>query len=186
MWKTIDTILTQHNVTRFNRFYYKTKQRRKEIPVIGSQTTLILKTEEKKRRKDVLIPLLKTHSFLVFFLFILKLATTLLIFIGPVVLDWMITFVKSPTEPDWTGYLFALMLFFSSMITSLVGNHSQYYSNLIRIKLRASLANTIYVKVWSYADLCGDPTTRYSVIEFSEKNFQFFVKQFRLLYNSFK
>ncbi len=74
-----------------------------------------------------------------------KLATSLLTFIGP--LDWLISFVSDPNEPKWRGFLYASLLFFSSMIISLVGSQSMYYSNLIRLKMRACMANTIYKKV---------------------------------------
>ncbi|HEY6437333.1 MAG TPA: hypothetical protein VIY47_12145, partial [Ignavibacteriaceae bacterium] len=113
----------------------------------GSNYNVNKYVEEKERSSEILLPLLKTYWAFVLLLFCFKLATSLLTFIGPTVLDWLISFVSDPNEPKWQGFLYANLLFFSSMIVSLVGSQSMYYSNLIRLKMRACMANTIYKKV---------------------------------------
>jgi hypothetical protein len=147
MWDPLQSFLTEYNLKKFTKNYYKTCSKTKMVPLSGSNNNVIKHMEEKERSSGILLPLLKTYWAFVLLLFCFKLATSLLTFIGPTVLGWLISFVSDPNEPKWRGFLYASLLFFSSMIVSLVGSQSMYYSNLIRLKMRACMANTIYKKV---------------------------------------
>ncbi len=147
MWEPLQSFLTEYNLKKFTKNYYKTCSKTKMFSLSGSNYDVIKHMKKKERSPGILLPLLKTYWAFALLLFCFKLATSLLTFIGPKVLDWLISFVSDPNEPKWHGLLYASLLFFSSMILSLVGSQSMYYSGLIRLKMRACMANTIYKKV---------------------------------------
>jgi len=147
MWQPIRSFLIEYNLSKFNKFYYKTSLKIEAVNINISNNAILKKIEVKKRSSGILWPLLKTYWAFALMLFFFKLASSLLLFINPIVLDWLISFVSDPTEPNWRGFLYAGLIFFSSMAVSLVVSQSQYYTNLITLKMRACVVNTIYKKV---------------------------------------
>ncbi|CAG2166522.1 unnamed protein product [Oppiella nova] len=145
MWSPNRSFLTDYNLKNFNKHYYKLSPRTKVFP-ISANFNVIRQENEIKRSSGILIPLLKTYWAFSVVLVLFRLANSLLTFVNPVVLDWLISFVSDMDQPEWRGYLYAFILFFSSMVVSIVSSQSMYYSQLIRLKMRACITNTIYRK----------------------------------------
>lgn len=75
-----------------------------------------------------------------------KLVSTLLTFASPILLSCIITFVSTPSEPNWRGVLYAGSLFLLSMTDSLFSNREQYITNVNVLKIRTCLTAALYRK----------------------------------------
>lgn len=147
IWQPIRSFLIEYNLSKFNKFYYKTCLKIEAVNINISNNALIKQIEKRNRSSGILWPLLRTYWAFALMLFLLKLATSLLLFVNPIVLDWLISFVSNPTEPNWRGFFYASLIFFSSIAELLVVSQSQYYTSLINLKMRACVVNNIYKKV---------------------------------------
>lgn len=146
MWAPLQSFLTEYNLKNFNKNYYNLVSKARVVSMIGSDYKIVRQEQQLERSSGVLIPLLKTYWAFAFMLFIFRLTTSLMTFISPTLLDWLISFVSNPNEPLWKGLLYALILFLSSMVQSLIMSQNMYFANLIRLKMRACVTNTIYKK----------------------------------------
>ena len=61
--------------------------------------------------------------------FVLKLIQTVLMFLSPIVLDWLIYFMSSD-DPDWKGYFYSFLLFLISFTESILANQVSYSTDL--------------------------------------------------------
>ena len=157
MWAPLQSFLTEYNLRIFNKKYYNTVSKAKVVSMMGSDYKIVRQEQQLERSPGVLLPLLKSYWAFALMLFAFRLTTSLMTFISPTLLDWLISFVSDPKEPLWRGLGYAFILFFSSMAQSLIGSQNMYYGNLIRLKMRACLTNAIYKKVTTKDMLRLDP-----------------------------
>ena len=59
----------------------------------------------------------------------------------------MINFTKDPSEPDWRGYLYAVLLFITAAIQSLFLHQYFHRCYTIGMRMRTALIAAIYNKV---------------------------------------
>lgn len=78
---------------------------------------------------------------------VLKFLSDSLNFAGPLLLSYLITFMESPEEPNYHGYLYAAGMFIASFLSSSFGTHFNYKVNVVGLKLRSSVITTIYNKI---------------------------------------
>ena len=102
----------------------------------------------KKNNKfnGVLMPLIKTYWVTLIFLAFLKLVVSLIIFVNPIVLNWLISFISND-EPQWRGYFYCGLLFFSSMLESLLASQYEIQIQTLGMNVRSCIVNFIYQKV---------------------------------------
>ncbi|CAG2107605.1 unnamed protein product [Medioppia subpectinata] len=146
MWSPNEEFITEYNLKNFNRHYYKSYPKSKIFPISGSNFNVVRQENEIKRSPGILIPLMKTYWRFVIVLVLFRLSSALITFINPTVLDWFITFMSDSSQPIWRGFLYCFALLGQLMLSSLVSTHSMYYSQLMRLKMRACISNTIYKK----------------------------------------
>ena len=107
----------------------------------------INKMNEKKNNKlnGVLMPLVKTYWVSLVFLAFHKLVISLIIFVNPIVLNWLISFISND-EPDWRGYFYCGILFFSSMFESILTSQYEIQIQILGMNVRSCIVNSIYQK----------------------------------------
>lgn len=93
---------------------------------------------------------------------LLKLASNLLGFSGPLLLNLLVNFMESRQEPLSHGVLYALGLFAGSFLGALLRNQFSYEVNKVTLMVRAAIVSAIYRKA-----LCVGSTslTRFTVGE---------------------
>jgi hypothetical protein len=97
----------------------------------------------------IMLPVINTFKFTFIIAFVLQLINSFIMFANPIILNMMISYMKTDTndDPEWRGYLYAGLFFFASMIESLVFNHYDMQISLTSMRIRSCLMNVIYKKV---------------------------------------
>jgi hypothetical protein len=96
----------------------------------------------------LLSSILKTFWSGMLFVGFIKLIASTLIFVNPLVLDRLITFMSpSNDEPQWRGYFYASLMFIFPLFESLLNSQYEYRINLIGMRIRACVISVIYKKV---------------------------------------
>jgi hypothetical protein len=144
MWALRKENTTAENVRQFDEILnpnsrIKTKEiNRNEITELTSNS----------KPNGILFSLLRTYWFYFSLMAILKLALSFLPYINPTVLDWIISYMSVDSqEPDWHGFLYAIIMFISPMIESFITNHYETGIGIIAMRMRSCLMNSIYKKV---------------------------------------
>jgi ABC-type multidrug transport system fused ATPase/permease subunit len=85
-----------------------------------------------------------------------------LIFVGPIILGLLITFIQTPSEPLWHGLMYAAIMGFASVIQSLFIH--MYFFRVFRVgqQIRASIAGLVYRKAFT---MSFDSRKKYTVGE---------------------
>jgi ABC-type multidrug transport system fused ATPase/permease subunit len=93
---------------------------------------------------------------------IYKIVNDGLIFVGPVILGKLISFIQSPNEPMWHGIMYAFLMGLSSVVQSLFIH--LYFFRVFRVgqQMRASIAALVYRKAFS---MSFDSRKKYTVGE---------------------
>jgi hypothetical protein len=92
--------------------------------------------------------ILKTFWSGMVFVGFIKLIASTLIFVNPLVLDRLISFMSpSNDEPQWRGYFYASLMFIFPLFESLLNSQYEYRINLIGMRIRACVISVIYKKV---------------------------------------
>jgi hypothetical protein len=77
---------------------------------------------------------------------LIKFTTDLLGFSGPLLLYQLVSFIENKQEPMYYGYLFALGLLCSTLVTAILTSHFNYQVNKVGLKVRAALITEVYRK----------------------------------------
>ncbi|CAG2106882.1 unnamed protein product, partial [Medioppia subpectinata] len=105
-----------------------------------------------KGKVNILRPILKTYGPSLALNSLLKLLSTLLTLSQPVILDRLIGFLTASgptlatTEPDWVGYMYALLLFMCPVLASLLDTQHGYWCDVIGMRIRTSITSILYEK----------------------------------------
>ncbi|EAS02140.2 ABC transporter C family protein (macronuclear) [Tetrahymena thermophila SB210] len=78
---------------------------------------------------------------------LLSLLGNLCQFVGPIVLNYIIKFLKNENEPAWHGYAYATIIFFGYLLRVFFLQHSLHLTNRVGIKVLNSLNTSIYNKI---------------------------------------
>ncbi|RWS30840.1 multidrug resistance-associated protein 1-like protein [Leptotrombidium deliense] len=102
--------------------------------------------DDNEIRVHIISSLFKTFKGRLLLAALYKLIDSLLTFVNPIVLDFLITFVASD-EPMWKGYVYASTMFFSSMAQSLFSSQYEYLIYNTGLRMRACMTSVVYKKV---------------------------------------
>jgi ABC-type bacteriocin/lantibiotic exporter with double-glycine peptidase domain len=122
------------------------------IPTVEKAKIIASKKNEGKNEDNlpnvgILIPIIRTFWPQMLFAATLIFVSTLMSFVNPLVLDLLISFITNPNEPIWKGYLYALLMFFSPMIQSILTNQSEYIIVSVGMRVRTCIISAIFKKV---------------------------------------
>ncbi|CAL1534987.1 unnamed protein product [Lymnaea stagnalis] len=77
---------------------------------------------------------------------VLKLVADSLGFAGPVLLNYLVSFIEAKSDHSYKGYLFALGLFLTTFLGTLCSTQFDYNVQVVAYKMRSALVTTIYRK----------------------------------------
>jgi len=143
MWNLNHNNKSNVILRKFDKIWIPTVKKEKELA-----TRRASEGETVMTNVSLLSPVLKTFWPGIIFISFLKLIASILIFVNPLVLDRLISFM-SPTnnEPTWRGYFYASLMFISPLFESLLNSQYEYRINLISMRIRACIISVIYKKV---------------------------------------
>ena len=84
---------------------------------------------------------------------ILKLLADIFGFAGPILLNLLVTYMESNTEPASHGYWYAVGLFAATLLGSVCSTQFDYNCSVIGLKIRAAIITTIYRKSLSVSNV---------------------------------
>ncbi|XP_054164141.1 multidrug resistance-associated protein 1-like [Oppia nitens] len=139
--------LSNYIINKFNKIW---------LPLLNKKKLFENEMKSKTKNHIKLIgPLLKTFWLQMFFVSLIKLMASSLVFISPLVLDSLLSFMNpNNTEPYWRGYFYALIMFVALMIESILNNQYEYQNNLLAMRIRATIISVIYNKTLKLSS-CG-------------------------------
>lgn len=76
-----------------------------------------------------------------------KFISSLLMFVSPVILDYLLVWMVT-REPLWHGFLFAFLMFSSSVVDSMLSNQYEYNLAITAMRMRSALTELIYQKAF--------------------------------------
>jgi ABC-type bacteriocin/lantibiotic exporter with double-glycine peptidase domain len=94
----------------------------------------------------ILCPLIKTFWPGLLLAGILKLIASLMTFVSPIVLDWILAFISDPNEPVWKGLIYASLMFIAPMIESVQYNQYEYIIISIAMRVKSCMISAIFKK----------------------------------------
>ncbi|XP_077530982.1 multidrug resistance-associated protein 1-like [Haemaphysalis longicornis] len=118
---------------------------RKETTETGKAGVVVKSAPATTPQQDFLKPLYQTFRHELLVCAFQKLVASLLAFLNPILLDLLITFMKSD-ESSWNGVWYATAMFFASMSESLFNAQYEYRIYLVSMRMRSALINAIYRK----------------------------------------
>ncbi|CAG2109381.1 unnamed protein product, partial [Medioppia subpectinata] len=111
-----------------------------------------IKNNKTKNAINIFPVVLKTYWPTLVFTACIKLMVTLLTFTQPLVLDRLITFITSQTnttdtgEPIWRGYVYALAMFASTVLASVLSGQYTHRQNVLLMKIKTCVTSALYEK----------------------------------------
>ena len=108
----------------------------------------------------------KTFGFECFLLGILKFLGDSLNFTGPILLNFLVSFMENSKEPIWHGYVYAAGLFLSTFLSSMFSIHFGYRISVLGLKVRASLITSVYKKALSVSSVALSSFTTGQVVNY--------------------
>ncbi|XP_015591556.1 multidrug resistance-associated protein 1 isoform X6 [Cephus cinctus] len=150
LWSMNPEDTAREIVPRFDKYW--NENLRKSQNVQGAKASFRKSSGEvdfdssrKKKVASILLPLCKAFGPTFIFGVLLKLSQDVMTFLSPQILKLLINFV-SANEPMWKGYLYAVLLFLTATIQTLV--LSQYFNRmfLVGLRIRTALIAAIYRK----------------------------------------
>ncbi|KAL5473787.1 hypothetical protein EMCRGX_G028343 [Ephydatia muelleri] len=103
-------------------------------------------TRRHSKNQSLVLALAKTFKRMLLRSFVFKLCNDLLAFVSPLILKAMINYTSDATQPQWKGYLYAVMLFVVAAVQSLCLH--QYFQSCITVgmRIRTTLIGAVYRK----------------------------------------
>ncbi|XP_075738557.1 multidrug resistance-associated protein 1 isoform X3 [Rhipicephalus microplus] len=156
MWFLDQSNQTAKIAEDFSHHFEKEKQKRGALPS--------KKPDADGRRPivsmiGIMTPLFRTFWLELTLVALVKLVSSVLTFVSPLVLDMLIAFVSSD-DPLWRGLLFAFTMFFSAMLESILNGQYDYRIYVISMRMRSAMINAIYKKALALSSVArGQYTT---------------------------
>ncbi len=143
MWALDRNNVTSSILKKFNYVWIPTIEKEKKNAIKRT-----LEGEPVITNISILSSLLKTFWSQFLFVALLKLIASSLVFVNPLMLDKLISFMNpSNDEPQWRGYFYSSLMFISPLFESLFNSQYEYRINLISMRIRTCLISVIYEKV---------------------------------------
>lgn len=101
------------------------------------------------RTKSLLKSLFRCYGFELLVVGCLKFGSDILSFAGPLLLNQVVQYLESNNHESTDGFYYALGLFFSTFLASILISLFNFYINNISIKIRSSVITSIYNKIFS-------------------------------------
>ena len=98
------------------------------------------------KRPSLISAFNKTFGCEFYSLGILKFVGDTLGFAGPILLNYLVSYMEDPTQPIWHGYVYAACLFASTFLSSMFSTHFDYLINITGMKIRAAIITSVYRK----------------------------------------
>lgn len=89
----------------------------------------------------------KSYWPLIMFSGLLKFSASILTFVNPTILDYLISFISTNNEPLWHGFFYASLMFLSPALESIMSNQYEYWISIVVLRARISIISIIYKKV---------------------------------------
>jgi len=143
MWTLNEENRANTVLNKFNKVWTPKVEKEKQIAIKKASEGELVTTNV-----NVLGSILTTFWPSMLFVGILKFVASTLVFVNPIVLDRLISFM-TPTshEPTWRGYFYASLMLISPLFESLINSQYEYRVSLISLKMRACIISVIYKKV---------------------------------------
>lgn len=108
---------------------------------------LVKQYQMKGKKVNIMIVLLRLYWFHLLIISLIKLVASLMIFVNPIVFDWVIDYLNPQnTEPAWKGYFYATLMFIAPMLESMFTSQFEYNINTVTMKMRTCITCAIYDK----------------------------------------
>ncbi|ODM88995.1 Multidrug resistance-associated protein 1, partial [Orchesella cincta] len=143
LWHLNWSETSQHNVPLFDENWPKDLNRGL-TPI--SPTKEQRNSLEDKKEAGVLLALSKTFGWTYLIAFLICTVTNLLLFVSPQILNILIDFVSSSTEPTWKGILYATIMFLSGFIGTIITGYALHMFKLIGLHAKSALVSAVYRK----------------------------------------
>ncbi|XP_019701146.1 multidrug resistance-associated protein 1 isoform X1 [Harpegnathos saltator] len=129
----------------------------------------------KKKIASILPPICKAFGATFLFGAFLKLVQDIMTFISPQLLRVLIAFVKEKEEPLWKGYFYAVLLFLTATLQTLV--LSQYFHRmfLVGLRIRTALIAAIYRKALRMSNAARKESTLGEIVNLMSVDAQRFM-----------
>ncbi|XP_075676248.1 multidrug resistance-associated protein 1-like isoform X2 [Dermatophagoides pteronyssinus] len=88
----------------------------------------------------------KSYWPLIMFSGLLKFLSSILTFVNPTILDYLISFISTNNEPLWHGFFYASLMFLSPALESIMSNQYEYWISIVVLRARISIISIIYKK----------------------------------------
>jgi len=137
MWTLDKQNKSQEIVKKFEKIW---------LPTIENARNKRTQENSDDHKVGILLPLWKTFWSEMILAAIFKFISSLMTFVNPIVLDWLIAFITNPNEPTWKGIMYALLMFTSPMIESILNNQHQYMIASIAMRVKSCLISAIFKK----------------------------------------
>ena len=85
---------------------------------------------------------------------LLKLVGDSLTFVGPLLLNHLVTYMEHSEEVTWHGYIYAAGLFSSTFLGAMFSTHFNYRVQVVALKVRGALITSIYRKTLVAQSIC--------------------------------
>ena len=117
--------------------------------------------------KNILLRALgNSFGFECFLLGILKFSGDSLNFAGPILLNYLVSYMEHSQEPIWHGYVYAAGLFLSTFLSSMLSIHFGYRISVLGLKVRAALITSVYKKALSVSSVALSSFTTGQVVNY--------------------
>ena len=97
---------------------------------------------------------------------ILKLLADCLGFAGPILLNLLVSYMETKSEPEHNGYIYAAGLFLSTLLGALFSSQFDYNCKVVGFKIRTAVITTIYRKTLSVSSVAMTEFTTGQITNF--------------------
>jgi len=147
MWKLNSDNSSQVNAQKLNKNLIPGQEKISSPSDSKYRTKKIVTNNDiGKHFNGVMWSVIRTYKGVFLIASLLKLITSIVMFANPIILDSMISYISND-EPYWRGFVYASLIFISSMTESLVFNQYDIRIWEVSLRIRSCLFNTIYNKV---------------------------------------
>uniref|UniRef100_T1JBI7 ABC-type glutathione-S-conjugate transporter n=1 Tax=Strigamia maritima TaxID=126957 RepID=T1JBI7_STRMM len=136
MWDLLPINQCEFVALVFNKYWERVKTK------VGLKNA----TSKTVKNASIVRALWNTFKWPFMFAGFLRLIADSLALVNPLILQLLITFVSTPNEPSWRGYLYAFLLCGCSLLQSIIYGQQYLIMFNIAMRIRAAVISTIYQK----------------------------------------
>lgn len=119
-----------------------------------------------RRRASLFRALIYAYGLEYFLLGILKFLADSFGFAGPILLNYLVSFIENNSGQTYEGYLYALGLSLSSLMSTICSTQFDYNVQVVAYKIRCALITTIYKKSLSVSSVVQSRFTSGEIVNF--------------------